>query len=48
MTCCLSFLTAILTVSLRNNMDPLSAALGLMYAINLTDIFQWGVRQSTE
>ncbi|CAF4971451.1 unnamed protein product [Rotaria sp. Silwood1] len=48
MTCCLSFLTAILTVSLRKNMDPLSAALGLMYAINLTDIFQWGVRQSTE
>ncbi|CAF3859617.1 unnamed protein product [Rotaria sp. Silwood1] len=40
MTCCLSFLTAMLTVSLRKKMDSLSAALGQMYAINLTDIFQ--------
>jgi ATP-binding cassette subfamily C (CFTR/MRP) protein 4 len=46
--CCLTFLTAILSVSLRTSMDPSSVALGLSYCINLIAIFQWGVRQSAE
>ncbi len=48
MTCCLTFVTAILSVALRKNMDPSSVALGLAYCINLSDLFQWGVRQSAE
>ena len=48
MTCCLTFLTAILSVALRQNMDPSSVALGLSYCITLTALFQWAVRQSAE
>ncbi|CAF1189317.1 unnamed protein product [Rotaria sordida] len=48
MTCCLTFLTAILCVALRKSMDPSSVALALSYCINLTTLFQWGVRQSAE
>ncbi|CAF3578840.1 unnamed protein product [Rotaria sp. Silwood1] len=48
MTCCLTFLTAILSVVLRKNLDASSVALGLSYCINLTDLFQWAVRQSAE
>ena len=48
MICCLTFLTAILSVSLRASMDASSVALGLSYCINLTSLFQWGVRQSAE
>ena len=48
MTCCLTFFTAILSVALRKNVDASSVALGLTYSMSLADIFQWGVRQSTE
>jgi ATP-binding cassette subfamily C (CFTR/MRP) protein 4 len=48
MACCLTFLTAILSVTLRKNMDASSVALGLTYSISLSDLFQWGVRQSAE
>jgi ABC-type multidrug transport system fused ATPase/permease subunit len=48
MTCCLTFLTAILSVALRNSMDASSVGLGLTYCINLTALFQWAVRQSAE
>jgi ATP-binding cassette subfamily C (CFTR/MRP) protein 4 len=48
MTCCITFLTAILSVTLRQNVDASSVALGLAYAINLLDLFQGGVRQSAE
>ncbi|CAF0933395.1 unnamed protein product [Rotaria sordida] len=48
MTCCLTFLTAILSVTLRKSMDASSVALGLSYCINLSDLFQWAVRQSAE
>jgi ABC-type multidrug transport system fused ATPase/permease subunit len=48
MICCLTFLTAILSVSLRASMDPSSVALGLSYCITLISVFQWGVRQSAE
>ncbi|CAF3859637.1 unnamed protein product [Rotaria sp. Silwood1] len=46
MTCSITFLTAILSITLRQNMDASSVALGLAYAINLLDLFQGGVRQS--
>jgi ATP-binding cassette subfamily C (CFTR/MRP) protein 4 len=48
MVCCLTFVTAILSVGLRNSMDPAAVALGLSYCIALTSLFQWGVRQSAE
>jgi ATP-binding cassette subfamily C (CFTR/MRP) protein 4 len=48
MTCCLTFLTAILSVALRNSMDASSVGLGLSYCIGLTALFQWAVRQSAE
>ena len=48
MICCLTFVTAILSVALRKSMDPASVALGLSYCIALTSLFQWGVRQSAE
>ena len=48
MTCCLTFVTAILSVALRNSMDSSSVGLGLSYCISLTDLFQWAVRQSAE
>ena len=48
LTCCLTFLTAILSVTLRRTMDASSVALGLSYCITLTSLFQWGVRQSAE
>ncbi|CAF3162568.1 unnamed protein product [Rotaria sp. Silwood2] len=48
LTCCLTFLTAILSVILRQNLDPSAIALGLVYVINLSELFQWGVRQSAE
>ncbi|CAF2902537.1 unnamed protein product [Rotaria sp. Silwood2] len=48
LTCCLTFLTAILSITLRTNMDSSSVALGLSYCISLTALFQWGVRQSAE
>ena len=48
MTCCLTSLTAILSVGLRGSMDPAAVALGLSYCISITSLFQWGVRQSAE
>lgn len=48
LTCSLTFLTAILSISLRNKMDPSSVALALSYCITLTGLFQWAVRQSAE
>ncbi|CAF1443909.1 unnamed protein product [Adineta steineri] len=48
LTCCVTFLTAILSVVLRQSLDAASVGLGLTYAINLSDIFQWAVRQSAE
>ncbi|CAF1203015.1 unnamed protein product [Didymodactylos carnosus] len=48
MTSLLSLLTAVLTIALRARIDPSSAALSLMYCINLTMLFQWAVRQSAE
>jgi ABC-type multidrug transport system fused ATPase/permease subunit len=48
MTCCLTFLTAILSVILRATIDPSAVALGLSYCITLTALFQWAVRQSAE
>jgi ABC-type multidrug transport system fused ATPase/permease subunit len=48
MVCCLASLTAIISVTLRNSIDASSVALGLSYCINITNVFQWGVRQSAE
>ncbi|CAF1201978.1 unnamed protein product [Didymodactylos carnosus] len=48
MTSLLSCLTAILSITLRNHLDASSVALGLTYCINLTTLFQWGVRQSAD
>lgn len=48
MTVLLSFATAVLSVAVRASINPAYAALGLMYCINLTSLFQWGVRQSAE
>ena len=48
MTSILSLITSILTIALRDRIDPSSAALSLMYCINLTMLFQWAVRQSAE
>ncbi|UJR17739.1 hypothetical protein I4U23_004637 [Adineta vaga] len=48
MTCCLTFLTAILSIVLRRSVDSSSIALSLSYCISLTSIFQWAVRQSAE
>ena len=48
MTCSLTFLTAILSVALRQTIDPASVALGLSYCLTLTAVFQWAVRQSAE
>ncbi|CAF1620969.1 unnamed protein product, partial [Adineta ricciae] len=48
MTCCLTFLTAILSIVLRKQMEPSDVALALSYCISLTALFQWAVRQSAE
>ncbi|UJR07994.1 hypothetical protein I4U23_012273 [Adineta vaga] len=48
LTCFLTFFIAILSVILRKSIDPSSLALGLVYVINLSELFQWGVRQSAE
>lgn len=48
MTSVLSLITSILTIAFRYRIDPSSAALSLMYCINLTMLFQWAVRQSAE
>ncbi|CAF4035454.1 unnamed protein product [Rotaria sp. Silwood2] len=48
MTSVLSLITSILTIAFRHRIDPSSAALSLMYCINLTMLFQWAVRQSAE
>ncbi|CAM4855736.1 unnamed protein product [Rotaria socialis] len=48
MTSLLSLITSALTIALRHRIDPSSAALSLMYCINLTMLFQWAVRQSAE
>ena len=48
MTSILSLITAILTIAFRYHIDASSAALSLMYCINLTMLFQWAVRQSAE
>lgn len=48
MTSVLSLITSILTIAFRHRIDPASAALSLMYCINLTMLFQWAVRQSAE
>ena len=39
---------ALISILLRNTMDPGAAALSLMYSINLTTRFQWGIQQLTE
>ncbi|CAF1316661.1 unnamed protein product, partial [Adineta steineri] len=41
MSCCLTFVTAILSVVLRHQMETSSVALALSYCINLTALFQW-------
>lgn len=48
MTSLVSLVTAILSVALSHQISPSAAALGLTYCINLTGLFQWGVRQSAE
>jgi len=48
MTSILSLITSVLTIAFRDRIDPSSAALSLMYCINLTMLFQWAVRQSAE
>jgi len=48
MTSLLTLATAILAVTLRDQLDPSAAALSLSYCITLTGLFQWGIRQSTE
>ena len=48
MTSLLSLITSVLTIAFRHRIDPSSAALSLMYCINLTMLFQWAVRQSAE
>jgi ATP-binding cassette subfamily C (CFTR/MRP) protein 4 len=48
LTSLLTLVTAILTVALRNQIDPSAAALSISYCINLTGLFQWGIRQSAE
>ena len=48
MTSVLSLITAVLTIAFRYHIDASSAALSLMYCINLTMLFQWAVRQSAE
>jgi ATP-binding cassette subfamily C (CFTR/MRP) protein 4 len=48
MTSILSLITSVLTIAFRHRIDPSSAALSLMYCINLTMLFQWAVRQSAE
>ncbi|CAF1472632.1 unnamed protein product, partial [Adineta ricciae] len=48
MTSLLSLITSVLTIAFRHQIDPSSAALSLMYCINLTMLFQWAVRQSAE
>ncbi|CAF1441747.1 unnamed protein product [Adineta steineri] len=48
MTCCLTFVTAILSVVLRHQMETSAVALASSYCINLTALFQWAVRQSAE
>ncbi|CAF0930494.1 unnamed protein product [Adineta ricciae] len=48
LTCCFTFVTAILSVILRQHIDSSSLALALVYVINLSELFQWGVRQSAE
>ena len=48
LTCCLTLVTALLSVTLRNSLDASAVALGLTYCISLTALFQWGVRQSAE
>ncbi|UJR38401.1 hypothetical protein I4U23_031070 [Adineta vaga] len=48
MTSILSLITSVLTIAFRHQIDPASAALSLMYCINLTMLFQWAVRQSAE
>ena len=48
MTSVLSLITSILTIAFRHQIDPSSAALSIMYCINLTMLFQWAVRQSAE
>ena len=48
MTSILSLITSCLTIAFRHRIDPSSAALSLMYCINLTMLFQWAVRQAAE
>lgn len=48
MTSLLTFTTAILSVVLHHRINSAAAALSLAYCINLTSLFQWGVRQSAE
>ncbi|CAF1087818.1 unnamed protein product [Didymodactylos carnosus] len=48
MTSALSTLMAILSVALRHHINASSAALGLLYCINMSSMFQWAVRQSAE
>ncbi|CAF3150151.1 unnamed protein product [Rotaria sp. Silwood2] len=48
MTCSLTLITAILAVTLRQQIDPSAAALSITYCITITTLFQWAVRQSVE
>ncbi|CAF2946405.1 unnamed protein product [Rotaria sp. Silwood2] len=48
MTSILSLITSVITIAFRHRIDPSSAALSLMYCINLTMLFQWAIRQSVE
>ena len=44
----LTLVTSILSVALHDRVDSGAVALSLTYCINLTALFQWGVRQSAE
>ncbi|CAF1087250.1 unnamed protein product [Adineta steineri] len=43
-----SFVTAILAIILRDQLNPAYVALSLSYSINMTVLFQWGIRQLLE
>ncbi|CAF4219080.1 unnamed protein product, partial [Adineta steineri] len=43
-----SFVTAILSITLRDQLNPAYVALSLSYSINMTVLFQWGIRQLLE
>eukprot|EP00455_Lapot_gusevi_P053824 TRINITY_DN848_c0_g1_i5.p1 TRINITY_DN848_c0_g1~~TRINITY_DN848_c0_g1_i5.p1 ORF type:complete len:1312 (-),score=307.44 TRINITY_DN848_c0_g1_i5:62-3997(-) len=47
-SCCVTLATCYAAVAVRNSISPSVAGLSLTYALQITSIFQWGVRQSAE